>query len=192
MSEITEKIREELIKRCNTYNEKYGYDFWNEHIKYVVKNAVELAKKYGADIEIVELGALLHDIAMPSEIGPREEHNVYGAKIADELLTKFNYPDDRKERVKECVLRHRESNDLPRNTIEEECVADADVIAHFDCIPALFHLAFGKNDKDLSIAEGTEFVKKKLERDYNKLSSHTREILKDRYENIIKVLFVEK
>ena len=192
MSEITEKIREELIKRCNTYNEKYGYDFWNEHIKYVVKNAVELAKKYGADIEIVELGALLHDIAMPSEIGPREEHNVYGAKIADELLTKLNYPDDRKERVKECVLRHRGSKDLPRNTIEEECVADADVIAHFDCIPALFHLAFGKNDKDLSIAEGTEFVKKKLERDYNKLSSHTREILKDRYENIIKVLFVEK
>ena len=192
MSEITEKIREELIKRCNTYNEKYGYDFWNEHIKYVVKNAVELAKKYGADIEIVELGALLHDIAMPSEIGPREEHNVYGAKIADELLTKLNYPDDRKERVKECVLRHRGSNDLPRNTIEEECVADADVIAHFDYIPALFHLAFGKNDKDLSIAEGTEFVKKKLERDYNKLSSHTREILKDRYENIIKVLFVEK
>ena len=192
MSEITEKIREELIKRCNTFNEKYGYDFWNEHIKYVVKNAVELAKKYGADIEIVELGALLHDIAMPSEIGPREEHNVYGAKIADELLTKLNYPDDRKERVKECVLRHRGSNDLPRNTIEEECVADADVIAHFDCIPALFHLAFGKNDKDLSIAEGTEFVKRKLERDYNKLSSHTREILKDRYENIIKVLFVEK
>ncbi len=192
MSEITEKIREELIKRCNTFNEKYGYDFWNEHIKYVVKNAVELAKKYGADIEIVELGALLHDIAMPSEIGPREEHNVYGAKIADELLTKLNYPDDRKERVKECVLRHRGSKDLPRNTIEEECVADADVIAHFDCIPALFHLAFGKNDKDLSIAEGTEFVKRKLERDYNKLSSHTREILKDRYENIIKVLFVEK
>ena len=145
MSEITEKIREKLIKRCNTFNEKYGYDFWNEHIKYVVKNAVELAKKYGADIEIVELGALLHDIAMPSEIGPREEHNVYGAKIADELLTKLNYPDDRKERVKECVLRHRGSKDLPRNTIEEECVADADVIAHFDCIPALFHLAFGKN-----------------------------------------------
>ena len=101
MSEIVEKIKEELLKRCNTYNEKYGYDFWNDHIKYVVKNAIELAKKYNADVEIVELGALLHDIAMPSEIGPREEHNVYGAKIADELLTELKYPEDRKERVKE-------------------------------------------------------------------------------------------
>ena len=192
MSEVTEKIKEELLKRCNIYKEKYGYDFWNDHIKYVVKNSVELAKKYNADIEIVELGALLHDIAMPSEIGPREEHNVYGAQIADELLSKLNYSEDRKERVKECVLRHRGSKDLPRNTIEEQCVADADVIAHFDCIPSVFHLAFGKNDMDMSIKDGTEFVKKKLERDFSKLSDRTREELRARYDTIMKVLFVEK
>lgn len=192
MSEATERIKEELLKRCNIYKEKYGYDFWNDHIKYVVKNSIELAKKYGADVEIVELGALLHDIAMPSEIGSREEHNIYGTQIADELLSKLNYPVDRKERVKECVLRHRGSKDLPRNTIEEQCVADADVIAHFDCIPSIFHLAFGKNDMDMSIKDGTEFVKKKLERDFSKLSARTREELKDRYNNIMKVLFVEK
>ena len=191
MSEIVEEIKKELIKRCNLYNEKYNYDFWNDHIKYVVKNAVELSEKYGADTEIVELGALLHDIAMPSEFGPREEHNVYGMKIADELLTKLDYPQDRKERVKQCILRHRGSKDLLRNTIEEQCVADADVMAHFDCIPSLFHLAFGKNEMGLSIEDGTEFVKKKLERDYNKLSSRTREILKERYENIVNILFVK-
>ena len=192
MSEVVDSIKAELLKRCENYKEKYGYDFWNDHIKYVVKNSIELAKKYGADIEIVELGALLHDIAMPSELGPREEHNVYGVQIADELLTQLNYPEDRKERVKECVLRHRGSKDLPRNTIEEECVADADVLAHFDCIPSVFHLAFGKNELDLSIEEGTEFVKKKLERDFNKLSDRTKIELKDRYENIMKVLFVDK
>lgn len=192
MSEIVRKIKEELLKRCDAYNKKYGYDFWNDHIKYVVKNSIELAEKYDADVEIVELGALLHDIAMPSEIGPREEHNIYGAKIADELLTKLNYPEDRKERVKECILRHRGSKDLLRNTIEEKCVADADVIAHFDCIPSLFHLAFGKNEMGMSIKEESEFVKKKLNRDYNKLSERTREELKDRYENIMKVLFIEK
>ena len=142
----------------------------NDHIKYVVKNSIELAKKYEADVEIVELGALLHDIAMPSEIGPREEHNIYGVKITDELLTKLDYPQDRKERVKECVLRHRGSKDLPRNTIEEQCVADADVMAHFDCIPSLFHLAFGKSEMNMSIEDGTKFVKNKLERDYKKLS----------------------
>lgn len=187
MSEITEKIKEELLKRTQKFYEKSGYDYWEDHIKLVVKNAAILAKKYNADVEIVELGALLHDISVPSEIGPIEEHNVYGAEIADELLTNLSYPRDRIERVKQCVLNHRGTKDLPRNTIEEQCVADADVIAHFDNIPSLFESAY--KEKVMSIEEGKEYVKNKLERDYNKLSDRTRKLLKDRYINIKEVLF---
>jgi len=69
---------------------------------------VALAKEYNADVEIVELG-VIHDISMPSNIGPQEEHHIYGAKIAEELLTKYNYPQDKIERVKQCVLNHRGS-----------------------------------------------------------------------------------
>ncbi len=189
MTQIVEKIKEELLNRCEKSKQKDGYDFWNEHIKYVVENAVELAKKYGADVEIVELGALLHDIAMPSEYGEREKHHIYGAEIAEQLLTDVNYPQDKIEKVKNCVLNHRGSKDRPRNTIEEQCVADADVMAHFDCIPSLFELAY--KEKNLSISEGKEFVKKKLERDFYKLSETSKELLKERYENIVKVLFVK-
>lgn len=187
---ITEQIKEELLKRTNALKEEENYDFWNDHIKYVVKNALELADLYNADKEIVELGALLHDIAMPSKIGPREEHHIYGAQIAEELLTKYNYPKDRIERVKQCVLNHRGSKDLPRNTLEEEIIADADVIAHFDSIPSLFYLAFTK--RNLDIKEGIQFVKDKLARDYNKLSPRTRKHLEKRYQNILDVLFTEK
>lgn len=186
---ITELIKQELLKRTENSKDKDGYDFWEDHIKYVVDNALYLAKEYGADVEIVELGALLHDIAMPSNIGPREEHHIYGVKIAEELLTKYNYPQDKIERVKQCVLNHRGSKDLPRNTIEEEIIADADVMAHFDSIPSLFSLAF--KELNLDLHEGTEYVKKKLERDYNKLSNRTKDILEERYNNIINVLFTK-
>ena len=189
MDSIVESIRTELIKRCNNYKEKYGFDYWNDHIKYVVKNAVQLANKYNADVEIVELGALLHDIAMPSEYGERDLHHIYGAEIAEQLLTELNFPKERIERVKNCVLNHRGSTDRARNTLEEQCVADADVIAHFDCIPSLFSLVY--KEKRLSISDGKEYVRKKLERDYNKLSSRTKEILKDRYKKITEVLFVD-
>lgn len=189
MSEIVEKVKEELLKRCEASKQKDGYDFWNEHIQYVVENAVKLAQKYQADVEIVELGALLHDIAMPSNYGEREQHHVYGAEIAEELLTKWNYPKERIQRVKNCVLNHRGSKDRSRNTIEEQCVADADVMAHFDCIPSLFELAY--KELRLSISEGKEFVRKKLERDFSKLSENSRELLKERYEKIVEVLFVK-
>lgn len=185
--EIAELVKKELLERVNAVKEEEGYDFWEEHIKFVVNNAVDLAKKYGADVEIVELGALLHDIAMPFNIGSREEHHIYGAKIAEELLMKYNYPQDKIERVKQCVLNHRGSKGFPRNSLEEKIVADADVMSHFDSIPALFNLAFRKLNLDLH--EGTEYVRKKLERDYNKLSDATRGLLEERYNNIIDVLF---
>ena len=52
---------------------------------------------------------LLHDIAAPSEYGPMEEHHIYGAKIADELLHKLNYPENKIEHVKKCIENHRSS-----------------------------------------------------------------------------------
>ena len=110
--------------------------------------------------------------------------------MPEELLNKYNYPQDRIERVKQCVLNHSGSKDLPRNTLEEEIIADADVIAHFDSIPTLFSLAYQR--LNLNIEEGTKYVKDKLARDYNKLSPRTKEYLKERYENILKVLFVDK
>lgn len=188
LSDVTEKIKQEVLRRCEKSKQKDGYDFWNEHIKYVVDNAVKLAKDYGADVEIVELGALLHDIAMPSEYGDREEHHIYGAEIAEELLTKLNYPKDRIEKVKKCILNHRSSRKSQRKNIEEQCVADADVIAHFDCIPSLFSLVY--KEMNLSISDGAEYVKRKLERDYNKLSPRTKEKLKERYNKIMEVLFL--
>lgn len=51
----------------------------------------------------------------------------------------------------------------------------------------LFNLAF--YELNLGVKEGSKFVKKKLERDYHKLSDRSKIILKDRYDNIMKVLF---
>ena len=187
MSEIVSKIKEDVINRSIEHEKKTGYNYFENHIKYVVKNALELAEKYGADIEVVEIGALLHDSAAVYEYGPIEEHNVYGEKLADKMLSDLNYDETKKELVKKCVLNHRSSTKLNRNTIEEKCVADADVIAHFDRIPDLFSLAY--HDRGMTILEGANYVKGKLERDFNKLSDESKVLLKDRYENIMKVLF---
>lgn len=59
MSEVTEKIKAELLIRCEKAKNDTDFDIWNDHIKYVVENALDLAKKYGADIEIVELRGII-------------------------------------------------------------------------------------------------------------------------------------
>lgn len=46
-------------------------------------------------------------------------------------------------------------------------------------------------EKQMSIPEGTKYVKGKLERDYDRLSAKSKDLLKDRYENIMKILFTK-
>lgn len=59
--------REKVIEKTSDYvrkkleNDSTGHDWW--HIDRVRKTAVHLAKEEGADMFVVELAALLHDIA---------------------------------------------------------------------------------------------------------------------------------
>lgn len=49
-------IIDQIEKEVKIYIEEYKntsedhYDFWNEHIKYVYKESIELAMKYNADL----------------------------------------------------------------------------------------------------------------------------------------------
>ena len=184
----------ELVKKeVITLNKKYretstdNYDFWNQHIKYVVKEAKDLAIKYNADLEIVELGALLHDIALISNVGEKKDHHINGANIARELLISIGYPKDKIEKVVGCILNHRSSKNATNN--EELCVADADILAHFDNIPMLFNSAF--NRCNVKLENIKEWMRNALEKDYNDLSERTRDCFKEKYENICNILIVD-
>ena len=179
-------IEKEVKEKTEEYkfNSKDNYDFWNEHIKYVYEDSIKLAKMYNADMEIVGLGALLHDVALILNIGDRKEHHINGKILADEILSKYSYPEDRKKKVLECVYNHRSSKNS--TTIEELCVADADILAHFRNIPMLFNLAFVRNKVDLN--EVRVWIKKAFEKDYNDLSDRTKENFKDEYKQVCKIV----
>ena len=187
--DIINNIKNLIIKYCEEYKENAqdNYDFWNEHIKFVYQESIELAKKYKADIEIVSLGALLHDIALIKKVGDRKDHHINGKDLANEILTDYNYPQNKKERVLNCVLNHRSSKN--GTTIEELCVADADILAHFDNIPMLFNSGFNRNNKTLDSIR--EWLKDCFEKDYNDLSDKTKEIFKSRYNTILDIVLGE-
>lgn len=192
LSEIVSQIREILLEKCVQHkrNPKFGYyDYWNDHIKRVVHHAVNLANQFGADTEIVELGALLHDISMPSEYGERSEHHVYSAEMAENLLTELNYPRDRIDLVRKCVFNHSGRNAHLRDTLEEICVSDADALAHFDRIPSLFSLAYSIHN--MKLEEGREYVKARLQDDYDSLSERVKLLYKSKIETIMETLFVD-
>ena len=186
---IIEEVKKYVLEKIEEYknNAEDHYDFWNEHIKYVYEESLKLADEYNANKEIVALGALLHDIALINKVGDRKDHHINGEVIAREVLTNLEYDELKKERVLKCVYNHRSSSNA--TTIEELCVCDADILAHFDNIPMLFNVAFNRSKVNLN--EVREWMKSAFEKDYNDLSSKTKEVFKDRYETIIKIIINE-
>ena len=183
---IIDRVKEYLLQQIKEYkkNSNDNYDFWNEHIKYVYKESIKLAKEYNADIEIVSLGALLHDIALINKVGDRKDHHINGEEIAKEILERLDYDKDKLNRVLKCIYNHRSSKNA--ESIEEICVADADILAHFDNLPMLFNSAFVRNN--ISLNEIRTWMKDCFEKDYNDLSDRTKETFKEQYQKICKIV----
>lgn len=181
-NDIIEYLKTEIKIRTENKNNKFGRGVLY-HIEAVANNAELLANKYNADKEVCIIAAWLHDIASITDYDLYKDHHIHGAKIADEILRKFKYEEDKIELVKNCILNHRGSIENTRLSKEEQIIADADAISHFDSIPSLLYLAY--KEKGMSIEDGANFVKNKLERSFRKLSDDSKIFYEDKFENVM-------
>ncbi len=184
IDEVRNFVDEESKK---TYN-IWGYDFFRLHIVEMRDYSILLAEKLNADLEVVELAAWLHDIGAITY--GRKDHHITGARIAEEILKELNYPTERIERVRKCVLNHRGSQKNDKESVEEKIIADADAISAFDHIQGLFFAAYVSERR--SQEEAKKAVKQKLINSWNKLSfQESRDLIKPKYEAAM-LLFGEK
>lgn len=184
--ELERKIYNEVKRRCNLDSNAYGIGAFDHHIEIVYKLCKKYASEYGADIEIVSLAALLHDVASVTDVNYTEDHHIIGANIAEELLKGENYPNEKIEHIKKCILNHRGSKLKEKITNEEVCIADCDAMAHFYSIPSLFSMVY--KEKKLMIDDGSKFIIEKLKRSYNKMSSRGKKLVEEQYNAAMKIL----
>ncbi len=181
---IIEKIRKFVEEECNKPMSKYGKFPYEFHFVPMVDLAKKLAVNKNADLEIVELAAWLHDIG--SIIYGRENHHITGAKIAEDELKKFNYPEEKIKKIKHCIIAHRGSNDIQPETLEAEIIMEADAMSNFENIAGIFMAAFiyeNKNQREAKIS-----VREKLQRKWNQLSLEGKAIIKPKYDAVMLLL----
>jgi len=123
-------INDKVLQNIQSYALKIDWDDafggkskGNNHLERVVLIAKYLSEKEGADINIVQAGAFLHDIALPSGDDYNYENN---KKIAVKELSQFNLDPQEADSIAECVASH-EGTESPK-TIEAQIVHDADVL----------------------------------------------------------------
>lgn len=121
------------------------HDF--DHVSRVLHNArLILKKETSANSEIVELAAILHDIARPEEMKANGKvcHAVLGADLCFDFLMKCGFTDNATNRqVSECIKRHRYRGSNKPETINEKIVYDADKLDSIGAvgIGRAFHFA---------------------------------------------------
>lgn len=184
-NDILEALRREVYRRCQQPANWFGMGCY-DHIEAVVKNGVELARKYGADEEIVAVAAWLHDIASVTDHSLYELHHEHGAEMARDILIQLGYDQEKIPLVQACIRSHRGSVLVGKSSIEEICVADADAISHFDSVPNLLYLAYVQ--KGMGLHEGKAFVQQKLRRSFEKLSLKSRRHYREKYERAMELL----
>lgn len=158
---------------------------WNYHLLPVIKNACMLAEKYGANRDVVEVAAIFHDYADLLDFANRENHHILGAELAEGILMQDGFSQDFINNVKRCIVNHRASVVNEKFSKEEICVADADAMSHLDCVVELicWRAYLGED-----IATCNNFVKTKIQKSYAKMSNATKDLMKDKFDSIMKIL----
>lgn len=100
--------------------ERTTHDY--EHTLRVFQTASILAIQENADLELVQISALLHDIGRNID----EPHNETGAEKAREILEELQYPKERIKQIEKIVLYHSFSSKDKLATLEEKIIWDAD------------------------------------------------------------------
>jgi len=175
---IIEEIRKFVKEECYKPTSKYGSDPYELHFVPTHNYAKRMAEESGADIEVVELAAWLHDIG--SIIKGRKDHHLTGVEIAEEKLKMFGYPQDQIEKIKHCILVHRGSDSLKPETLEAKIIIEADALDVFDRLAGLFEAAY--RFENLSREEARISVKQKITNKWEKLSPLSRKLIKPKYE----------
>lgn len=185
-SEAIQQIREIVREACAKETNCFGFGIWTHHITQAADNARRLAPLFGADPEIVELAALLHDYASVKDQALYKEHHIHGPIEAEKILNRFGYSANTVEAVKHCIEAHRATVVAQRSTVEAECLASADAMSHLENVPSLFHLAFVQHQ--MGIDEGTKWIQGKLERSWNKLAPQVQDMMRQKYEAALETL----
>lgn len=143
-----EKIKEiakSLMVSCSAHN--------FDHIMRVYNLALTLAKDEDADIEVIKIATLLHDIGGKKEIEDptgKTDHAIESAKMAKSILEDLGYSKDKIKHIQDCIISHRYRTGNKPKTKEAEIVFDADKLEIVGAIGIARAFAWvGKNNANL-------------------------------------------
>jgi len=118
-------IRAYVLKHSVT-DDIHGF----KHTERVYKLCLNLGKKLNADLNILKIAALLHDIGRIQEKRDikKRNHAEISAELAKNFLepNRYNLTQNEIDKITHCIQAHSYSNELVPETLEAKILSDAD------------------------------------------------------------------
>ncbi|MFX1587394.1 MAG: HD domain-containing protein [Promethearchaeota archaeon] len=160
------------------------------HVERVYNLCLKIGKKLDADIKILKIAALLHDIGRNKEGVStfKRNHAEISAELATNLLTiiDIDLPKEDVENIIHCIRAHSFSNELKPKTLEAKILSDADKLDALGAIGLYRTIGFTVKSRG-----GVDQVIEHLENKIMKLKSQiyldiSKEIARKREKIIVK------
>ncbi len=134
---LDDSIRTKTWEIANPYYETSDQAHGKGHIDRVVRMGLEIGREEGANLDVIELAAILHDIFEHKETHAHIQsfrHEIEGAREARRILQELGLSSQVIESVAHCIETHRKRTNAEPRTIEAKCLFDADKL---DCLGAV-------------------------------------------------------
>ena len=134
---MRKSTEEEALERYGTREPLFNYRW--EHVKAVVTLTLKLADLTGADREVIEAAAWLHDVCKREG----ENHPEAGAQFARRFLPKTDFPSQKIDSVARAIENHIGLwRNEPLQDLESQVLWDGDKLAKIG-LTAAFHFTGG-------------------------------------------------
>ena len=105
----------------------HSADYRFNHIRNVMELGARIAEREGADVDVVKVAALFHDVAK-LEVD-QDVHAEAGARVAREYLESHaEFPDSFIDRVCQVIENHSYQGPVTDLSLEAQCLIEADVL----------------------------------------------------------------
>ncbi len=176
---LLEAIRGEVRDACDRPENRLTPSFYEEHLRLVADHATSLAAALGADRELVELAAWLHDISAVLDFATLPTHPDASADAAGGMLARHGCPAARVAAVAAAIRRHSQPLRVGQGTPEEVCLSNADASAQI-AAPA-FWLYFAYRVRNLGFTEGREWYAARLRQNWQAMIPEARALVESEY-----------
>jgi len=112
-----------FVKRA-VQSDNTGHDL--QHVMRVCDTCDRLGEEENANLQVLRIAALLHDVAISQEVERGADHAIESSLLAKKLLESYNFPKDKIAQIVYAIRVHRFGSGIVPHSIEAKILQDAD------------------------------------------------------------------